>query len=99
MGCEGGSCATADTYLQESSGICLLECLYAELKQARCVLELAGACGHLVLQGSQLHLLVLPDEVQQFLLASVDRLYQGVALCGHLTLEVRAVLLKTTNIP
>jgi hypothetical protein len=98
MGCEGGSCATGHTYLQESSGIRLLKCLYAELKQACCVLEFAGACGHLVLQGSQLHLLVLPDEVQQFLLASVDRLYQGVALCRHLTLEVRAVLLKTTNI-
>jgi hypothetical protein len=98
MGCEGGSCVTADTYLQEGSGIRLLECLYAELKQACCVLELAGAGGYLVLQGSQLHLLVLPDEIQQFLLASVDRIYQGIALCRHLTLEIRAVLLKTTKI-
>jgi hypothetical protein len=81
-------------YLKKSSGISLLERLDAELEQAGGVLELAGASGHLVLQSSQLHLLALPDEVQQFLLAPVDRLYQGVTLCRHLALKIRRVLLQ-----
>jgi hypothetical protein len=85
-------------YLQEGSRIRLFERLYAELKQTCCVLKLAGACGYLVLQGSQLHLLVLSDEIQQFLFASVDRLNQSVALCSHMMLEIRAVLLQATNI-
>jgi hypothetical protein len=62
------------------------------------MLELASAGGHLVLQGSQLHLLVLPDEFEQFLLASVDSLYQVVALCRHLTLEISAVILRAKGI-
>jgi len=86
-------------YLKEGSRIRLFERLYAELKQTCSVLKLAGACRYLVLQSSQLHLLVLSDEIQQFLFASVDRLDQSVALCRHLTLEIRAVLLQaTTNI-
>jgi hypothetical protein len=67
------------------------------LKQARRVLQFAGTSGHLVLQRPQLHLLALPDELQQFLLATVDRFHQGVALSGHLALEVGAVLLKARN--
>lgn len=62
------------------------------------MLKLAGACGYLVLQGSQLHLLVLSDEVQQLLFTPVDCLDQSVALCRHMSLEIRAVLLQATNI-
>jgi hypothetical protein len=60
------------------------------------MLQLAGACRYLVFQGSQFHLLVLSDEIQQFLFASVDRRDQSVALCRHLILEIRAVLLQAT---
>jgi hypothetical protein len=81
-------------YLQESSRIRFLERFDAELKQAGRVLELTGTRGHLVLQSSQLHLLILPDKIQQFLFAPVNRLHQGVTLCRHLTLEIRTVLLK-----
>jgi hypothetical protein len=85
------------SYLQKCSGIRLFERLYAELKQACRVLEFAGTCGYLVLQCSQLHLLVLPDEVEQFMFTSVDCLYQSVTLRRYLILEIRAVLLKATN--
>lgn len=84
-------------YLQEGSRIRLFERLYAELKQTCSVLKLASACRHLVLQSSQLHLLVLSDEIQQFLFASVDRLDQSVALCRHLILKIRTVLLQATT--